>query len=389
MLSPQPVLDHDTVSRREFLYVGGMGTLGLSLSEAAAQARGAAVQRRHIIFVMMSGGPSQLDTFDPKPEAPAHVRGPCRAISTAVPGLWLSESLPQLAQRANQFALIRSLYHDYAPIHETGQQLLQCGRVAERGVQFPHFGAVVARTWSTTLGGRRYSAPANIVVPGRLSDTGWHGHSGQSGGLWGDDWNPLEVSEVTPLRPEPEALKRRYGNSVFGTRLLQSRQLVERGARIVTVNLFDRLAGELTWDAHGDTVGPATVFDYRDTLVPQFDQAMAALLDDLQSRGLLNDTLVVATGEFGRTPRINDRGGRDHWTDCWSALVAGGGIRGGTVLGASDSTGSAPIDRPVRPEELTSTFLAWFGVEGSKVLLDQPNASGPLLPVEPLHELWG
>jgi uncharacterized protein (DUF1501 family) len=382
-MTPPPTLAEFDVSRRDFLRVGGAGVVGLSLVDQAALARGAALShRRRVIFILMAGGPSQLDTFDPKPEAPSHIRGPLRAIATRVPGVWLSESLPQLAQRADRFALIRSLTHDYAPIHETGQQLLQCGRLVEAGVRFPHFGSIVARTHPRTGSG-----PQNVVLPRLLDQTGTHQHRGQSAGGWGAEWNPLELTGGP--KDEPDAIRRSYGDTQFGRLLLQARQLVEQGTSCVTVNLFDTLHQRVTWDCHGDAAcAPGTIADYRDTLCPQFDQALSALLDDLQRRGLLDDTLVVTTGEFGRTPHVNPNGGRDHWTGCWSALVAGGGVTGGAVLGASDHTASAPIDRPVTPPEITATLLSWFGIDGRGCEVAIGKKTEALIPAEPLRELW-
>lgn len=162
---------------------------------------------------------------------------------------------------------------------------------------------------------------------------------------------------------------------------------MEQGTRCVTVNLFDRLTDDVTWDCHGgEQVGRGTIFDYRDHLCPQFDRAFSGLLDDLAERELLQDTLVVATGEFGRTPTINDRKGRDHWPQCWSALLAGGGITGGEVWGTSDATAAAPLDRPVSPTELTATLLHWFGIAGDQL----PYGPGetPLLATTPLTALW-
>lgn len=386
MSSPETQLRvEDGVSRREFLYVGGVGALGLSLADVSLAARAATLQRRHAILIVMSGGPSQLETFDPKPEAPSQIRGPLRAAQTRVPGVWLSESLPRLADRADRFALIRSLHHDYAPIHETGQQLLNSGRVVEQGIEFPHFGAVVTRSMARPTAG-----PSNVVLPRPLSDTGIHQHCGQTAGLWGDAWQPTSIDDAA-LSSEPESVRRHYGDHSFGRRLLQARQLVEAGTRCVTVNLFDRLNKQVTWDCHGDVAcAPGTVFDYRDTLCPQFDQALAGLLDDLQQRGLWNDTLVVVTGEFGRTPRLNDRAGRDHWPDCWSGLVAGGGVTGGAVIGASDASGAHPIDRPVALNELTATLLGWFGIDGTQVeIASAQRPAQPLLTAAPVRELWG
>jgi uncharacterized protein (DUF1501 family) len=370
------------VSRREFLRAGSLGVVGLSLGDQPAFLRRSLAQRRRAIFILMAGGASQLETFDPKPDAPASIRGPLKAISTSVPGLCVSESLPLLAQRMHKVGLVRSLCHDWAPIHETGQQLLQTGRVMQAGVRFPHFGSVVAQACDLDI-----TAPVNAVLPRILRDTGVHSETGQSGGLLGANWNPIEV----PAQPveEADAVRRAYGDTPFGRLLLQARQMVERGTRCVTVNLFDALHQRVTWDCHADPqCAPGTLLDYRDTLCPQFDRALAALLDDLEQRGLLQDTLVVATGEFGRTPQVNDRGGRDHWTGCWSALVAGGGVTGGVVIGASDATASTPVSDPVSPAQIPATLLAWFGVDGQRVTATVEDRQVALMPAPPLRGLW-
>jgi len=370
------------VSRREFLRVGGMGMVGLSLGEQSALTRFAGSQRRRVIFILMAGGPSQLETFDPKPDAPPSVRGPLKAISTAVPGVFVSETLPQLAQRLHRCALIRSLCHDYAPIHETGLQLLHTGRVAERGVRFPHFGSVVCQT-HRGMG----SLPANVVLPARLRDTGVYNEQGQSAGILGTEWDLVELNGDGPV--DTEEARRLYGDSRFGRLLYQARQFIERGTRCVTVNLFDSLQQTRTWDCHGDPAcAPSTLCDYRDWLCPQFDRALAGLLDDLEERGLWEDTLVIATGEMGRTPHINERGGRDHWTRCWSALVAGGDVQGGAVLGASNATAAEPVDEPISPAQIPASILAWFGIDGQQATASVETLQWPLIPATPLCRLW-
>ena len=369
------------VSRRNFLRVGSAGVVGLSLAEHLALAQANAAQHRHAIVIMMTGGPSQLDTFDLKPEAPAAIRGPMKAISTAIPGVQLSEALPQLAQRLDRCVLLRSLHHDAAPIHETGQQYLQTGRLASRNVHYPHFGAIVAQHWG-------WNSPlANVILPRAVRETGIHSASGQSAGCLGPAWEPTALHAAP--HEEPEAVRRMYGETDFGRLLLQARQQVEVGARCVTVNLFDTLKDQRTWDCHGEAgCGPSTLCDYRDTLVPQFDRALSGMLDDLQARGLLDSTLVIATGEMGRSPRVNEYGGRDHWVGCWSGLVAGGGIAGRTVLGASDATASEPIELPITPDQIAATLLAWFGVDGRSHVLP---GQGPqaFLAAAPLYQLWG
>lgn len=368
------------VSRRDFLRVGGLGVVGLS---QAALARGAAAfTHRRAIFILMTGGPSQLETFDPKPDAPSIIRGPFQSIETAVPGLRFSETLPLLARRADRFSVMRSLTHDAAPIHETGQQLLQTGRLAMSGVRFPHWGSIVAS--NSPLRG---ATAGCAIINGPLVGTGVKADHGQSAGMLGDEWEPL-ISTMDP-EDESESIQRLYGQSPFGRALLKSRQMIERGTQCVTVNLFDSLHHRVTWDCHGDKhCGPATVMDYQDRLCPEFDRALAGLLDDLAQRGLLDDTLVMATGEFGRTPKMNDHQGRDHWPGCWSGIVAGGKVTGGAVLGASDATASEPVDRPISPSEVAATLVAWCGIDTAPMTMLLGKTEQPLIPAAPLTELW-
>lgn len=379
-----PVEGHesrDAVSRRDFLRVGSAGVVGLTLAEHLALAQANSAQHRHAILIMMTGGASQLDTFDPKPDAPSSIRGPLKAIATKIPGVQLSEALPLLAQRLDHCALIRTLHHDAAPIHETGQQLLQTGRLAGRNVHYPHFGAIVAQHWGWT------SSRSNVILPRSVHQTGVHAAAGQTAGCLGAKWSPAEDGDGPG--EEPEAIRRSYGDSNFGRLLLQARQQVESGARCVTVNLFDTLKDQHTWDCHGDAgCGPSTLCDYRDTIVPQFDRAFSGLIDDLSSRGLLDSTLVIATGEMGRSPKVNEHGGRDHWVGCWSGVVAGGGITGGTVLGASDATASEPTDMPITADQIAATLLAWFGLNGATHLLPGTSPGG-LLTAAPIPHLWG
>ncbi len=416
------------VSRREFLRVGGLGVVGLSVVDRAALARtyeGATA--RSCIWVLLTGGPSQLDTFDPKPNAPRHIRGPLRAISTTVPGVSFTEALPRLAQRAHRLAVLRSLYHHAAPIHETGFQLLHTGRLSGDSVRFPCFGSVVA-----AMLGSRNGTPPCVVVPRPLQDTGVNAYRGQSAGLLGRSFEPVSLeqpsgstqeqtaaarpsasespaepsateppADVTPadvsrsvrlpsFDEQPERVQRTYGNTRFGRLLWQAARLVETGVRVVVVNLFTRLSGELTWDCHATPPHyPARVLDYRDSLGPEFDAAFSALLDDLDASGLLQETLVVATGEMGRTPQINDRGGRDHWPGVWSAVVAGGGVSGGRVVGSSDRFGAEPVDRPIHPGELTATVYHALGVDRRCVSLLRQDGDVPLCEHEPIRELFG
>ena len=380
MSAAENVTDADGVSRRDFLRAGGLTVVGLSGAARAASLT--ASSNRRAILILMTGGVSQLETFDPKPDAPASIRGPFKSIETAVPGVRFSESLPGLAQRSNRFAVIRSLKHDVAPIHETGLQLLQTGRLSMNGIKFPNWGSVVASSGVT-----RNGVAANVILPQLLGDTGVATYRGQQAGILGSEWEP-QLATKEPA-DEPESIRRMYGNTDFGRMLLKSRQLVEQGTRCVTVNLFDSLKDRITWDCHGDkNCGPATLFDYQAKLCPEFDQAMSGLLDDLSQRGMLEETLVIATSEFGRTPHVNENVGRDHWPQCWSAIVAGGKVSGGKVIGSSDSSAAEPLDRPVEPGELTATLLNWCGIDSLSQSVIFEKDTIPLIPHAPLNELW-
>ena len=380
MFAAENITEADGVSRRDFLRAGGLTVVGLSSAARASSL--IANSNRRAILVLMTGGVSQLETFDPKPDAPASIRGPFKSIETAVPGLRFGESLPGLAQRSNRFAVIRSLNHTAAPIHETGLQLLQTGRLSINGIKFPHWGSLIASNIPTKNG-----IATNVILPQLLADTGVATYRGQQAGLLGGEWEPQLVTKE--LADEPESIRRMYGITDFGRLLLKARQLVEQGTRCVTVNLFDSLKERITWDCHGDkSCGPATLFDYQARLCPEFDQAMSGLLDDLSQRGMLDDTLVVATSEFGRTPYVNENMGRDHWPLCWSAMVAGGKVAGGKVIGSSDSSAAEPLDRPVEPGELTATLINWFGIDGASQSVIYGENAIPLVPHIPVTELW-
>ncbi len=404
-LQPIDRPSEDGVSRRDFLRVGGLSVLGLSSAERCAEQRALAEARgkgqRRCIFLLLSGGPSHFETFDPKPNAPAEIRGPFRAISTATPSLHFSETLPLLAQRTQHLAVLRSLWHDATPIHETGQQLIQTGRLLRGNFTPPSLGSMVS--W---LLGRRGNLPPYAVLPAPLGNFGVKMWQGQRAGDLGDDCNPWdaplaesaslaalaaapfgdELRQALNWRLESESTRRQYGDFEFGRGCLLARRLVERGVRFVTVNMYDCLAERITWDCHAHhPAAPATLHDYRNRICPEFDQAFSALLDDLQQRGLLRETLVVAVGEFGRTPRLNEHGGRDHWSGVWSGVLAGGGISGGQCLGASDAHGTAPADRPIEPAELAATILHSLGVDPATPLT-LPNTAEPVSPAPPLVE---
>jgi hypothetical protein len=378
---------------------------------------------------MLVGGPSQLETFDPKPDAPEEIRGPFRSIATSVPGIRVGEHLPRLARKMDQFSLIRSMHHGEAPIHETGHQLIQTGRLCRPGEENPHLGSVAAR-----LLGPRNGLPPSMIVPGPITDTGVKVPHGQTSGWLGEAYEPFRVaddpasatynpslildrarrfldraldhaegsSRALAAQAEPllgdraraafrldlerDDLREAYGRDTFGQSCLLARRLVEAGVRLVTVNMFETVFNRVTWDCHGSAPF-STLADYARELLPTLDRALSALVDDLRSRGLLDSTMVVATGEFGRTPKLNAAGGRDHWPGVWTALVAGGGICGGQVIGASDAHASAPADRPVTPQELLATMYRGLGIAPGQFLQTPTGETYPIVDAIPIEEL--
>jgi hypothetical protein len=256
-----------------------------------------------VLVVRLSGGPSQLETFDPKPDAPREVRGPFAAISTRIAGLAFSELFPRMAAQADRFAVLRTAVCPETPTHEASRPWL-AGDAAE--------------------GSSEASRIALSADPERLA-----------------------LSWPAVRRPASPAVSRGYSRGPLCWGCRAAVEWLEHGARLVTLSMFDRLTHRITWDAHAQSSAlPATLADYRDHLAPAVDRAIPALLDDLDARGLLSETLVVLGGEFGRTPKLNDRGGRDHWLRCFSVLFAGAGLSGG-VVAESDASAAEPRDRPV------------------------------------------
>ena len=387
--------------RRDFLHAGSIGLLSLS-DFLALKARGAVEKDVSVIFLLLVGGPSQLDTWDMKPDAPSHVRGPYRPIRTNAPGVQISEIFPRLARHADKYAILRTLHHEAAAVHDTGHQMMQTGRLFRGGIDEPHLGCVVGH-----LQGAGESVPSHVVLPRPIGATGGNLPHGQSAGYLGKardpfvlnadpsrcrNWRDLlddsvrrveqhgderfhdedfhraysvlsspQARSAFDLSQEAPAARERYGVNRFGQSCLLAKRLVRSGVRFVTVNMFETVFDEITWDIHG-TSPFSPIECYSDQVGPMFDRAFSALLEDLSATGELDRTLVVATGEFGRTPKINPAGGRDHWPQCWSMLMAGGGVQGGRVIGESDATGSAPKDRPVTPAEVAASVYQSVGI---------------------------
>jgi hypothetical protein len=375
------------VTRRDFLRAGTLaaGGVGLTLADALRADPRPGADDVNCIMLFLVGGPSHIDTWDPKPDAPENVRGPFRPIRTNVPGIDVGEHFPRMAAMADRYALLRSVHHKAAPVHETGHQLLQTGRLCTGGVEHPHYGSVVAR-----LKRRGDGPPPFAVLPGPIGNTGVSVSHGQSAGYLGASHEPVGPHglEIDVTR-EDAALRDRYGRNTFGQSCLMARRLIEAGVRFVTVNMFETVFGEMSWDMHADGGSlNVTLNDYKDTLCPMFDRAYSALLDDLAQRGLLDTTLVVATGEFGRTPQINPRGGRDHWPGVWTALFAGGGVIGGQVIGSSDAIGAAPQDRPITPAEVAASVYHGVGIDPATKIAGPDGRPGALADAAPIAGLF-
>lgn len=399
-------------------------------ADATRAARGGG-RARHCILVYLVGGPSHLDMWDLKPHAPAEIRGPFKPIASSVPGVFVSEHLPRLARQANRLAIVRSLTypnHDhpymmyYTLTGRVSQVPLGANTVLPPSPQdHPHMGSVVAR-FGRTSG----AIPAYVAIPEvrvRMQPVLVAG--GGRAGFLGPRYDPLAVNDdpsqpppalqlrdeldaerqsrrnrllavldgnshaaVDPrsfratrdaaarllesaartdlfaLDREPAALRDRYGRDRFGQSLLLARRLVERDVSFVAIhfNFMSKCDG---WDTH------ARNFEcLSGELLPMLDRGLSALLADLSDRGLLDETLVVTMGEFGRTPRINAEAGRDHWGHCASVVFAGGGVHGGRVVGASDRIAAYPTDSPIGPPDVVATIYHTLGLEPQTTMID-------------------
>jgi hypothetical protein len=368
------------MTRRRWAAQGGLALLGAGAAGAELGWTGRIGSRRRRaesgILLVLVGGPSQIDTWDPKPEAASEVRSPFATVRTNVPGVEITEIFPRMAKMADRYAIVRSFHHLETPaVHDRGHQLIQTGRVAAAGFEPPSMGCVLGAMMPPANG-----MPGHVVLPGPIGNTGGDRRHGEGSGCLGagcDPWMPGVQGnpELTPtlhaaasLELEPEEIRSRYGWNRFGQDCLRARRLIEAGVRFVTVNMFDTVFDQLTWDAHG-TQPFTPLRAYRDVVGPMFDEAYTALLGDLYKHGLLEQTLVVAAGEFGRTPRFNRWGGRDHWPNCSSLLMAGGGVRGGQVVGRSDGTGAEPVERPVSPADLAASVYYAFGMDAASAQL--------------------
>lgn len=441
---------HGVATRRSLLKIGGIGLAGLTHADLL-RAESTGISRKatakSVILLFQFGGPSHLDTFDPKPNAPAEIRGEFGVIPTKAAGIEVSEHLPRLANLADKFSLIRSVHHKSSS-HNPGAYYSLSGReplinivtLNASAIDFPHPGSIV-----DYLDTKPSEVPKFVSLPTMIAD-GPFRTPGEFAGLLGkkhdplwvlkdpnepdfrvdelmlpneisverltdrrnslqklqalsdvadkvavtkgmDDYQARAVSLLTSektrrafrIQDEPDALRDRYGRHTYGQSVLLARRLVESGVRFVTVYFSRGIRG---WDTHEDNFPTL-----KDSHLPKTDQALSALLTDLEQRGLLDSTLVYWTGDFGRTPKINDKAGRDHWPPCQTVLMAGGGIQGGRVHGASDKTGSYPHDSPCRPDDITATVFHALGFDPTTHIHDQlarplPISAGkPILPL--------
>lgn len=469
---PSKIPAHLSLRRRTMIQAGSLGLLGLGINHAAALRAADEVKiatgggtARSVIFIFLSGGLTQHDSFDPKPEAPPEVKGEFSAIATATPGVQVCEYLPLLAARSSAWSLIRSFTTPYNG-HSEGHMSVLSGRTPlppgfngskPQATDWPS----IASTVGATLASRNNNLPPAIVLPERLIHREGRIIPGQFGGLMGSRRDPWFI-EASPFNPTsygaypdyefhfvrgrerndklqfqspnlslPQGLSRsrladrgtllqildgqrrgldraatvesfdrhrqsavslltdstvqqafdvhgsdpetldRYGRNAFGWSLLMARQLVEAGVNLVQVNL----GNDETWDTH-DNNFPLL----RDCLLPPTDRAVSALLDDLQVRGLLQETLIVMCGEMGRTPKVatqnrspGAKAGRDHWGAVQTVFVAGGGVPGGTVVGSSDKEGAYPAADPQRPENLAATIYHALGIPETAAWKDEFN----------------
>jgi hypothetical protein len=425
-------------TRREWLRLGGLGLFGLTLP-TLLRAQPTTRRAKSVVLFLLHGGPSQLDIWDMKPAVPPEIRGEFKPVSTSVPGIQITEHLPRLAQLAHRFTIVRSMTHT-SLFHNSATYYVTTGQPPLRDLiaftptenDFPHLGAQVAYGLKN-----RGAVPIAVSLPDLVSD-GPYTTPGQHGGFLGGSCSPFQVLgdpndphfsvEGLSAQPEVERLparrdllrrlnenlgrlsdgkpfvqmdqfqeralalltsdsvrrafelnrestpqRNRYGRHKYGQSLLLARRLIEAGVRLVTVYWGGKVNNPNPyWDTHFKN-NPRL----KDELLPPFDQCFAAFLEDMYSRGMLRDTLVVCMGEFGRTPRFGqntgngvDSTGRDHWSQCYSLVLAGGEVEGGRVLGRSDRIAAYPADSPFAPQDLTATLLHHLGIHPEQKVRD-------------------
>ncbi|MDA1015772.1 MAG: DUF1501 domain-containing protein [Planctomycetota bacterium] len=461
-----PCTDAETTygfNRREALQIG-VGMFGLSLPQVL-RAQQAVVQARSgdmsCIFIFLAGGASHFETFDPKPHAPSEIRGLWNPTATNVPGTFICEKMPLMAQRMDKVAIVRS-WQGKSGSHSTGSQHVTSGMYPKNsGQYFPNFGNLV----SAVRGGKVTGMPPHFGLPVAARYTtpaGYLGTAFEAFNIKGDpekpqlELNGLKLSKVRfedrqsmltqldnlsrlasvddgalvahdkfseealslltggsmqqamRIEDEPQDVRNRYGDNMYGRRVLLGRRLIEAGARFVTINqavqggLFGAGSTNGTWDNHHLLFESMMSFEHAPANIPgsykwhstpgpgnlpQLDMSLSTLLDDLEERGLLETTLVVVMGEFGRTPRINKNAGRDHYPGAGSFLLAGAGIQGGVVVGETDRNGTGPITRPCRPEDAAATIYRALGIDPHLTYFPRLTRPTPIADGEVLSEV--
>ncbi|HET6246474.1 MAG TPA: DUF1501 domain-containing protein [Tepidisphaeraceae bacterium] len=422
-------------SRREFMYVGLIGGLGLSLGDfLKARAFGSEVampgatlnlpegKAKSVIHIFLPGGISSHEWLDPKPEAPIEYRGPFGTIKTNLDGEVFSETMKETSQVADKICVIRSMTHGEAA-HERGTHNMFTGYRPSPAINFPSFGSVVSEEF-----GPRKNMPPYVCVPSMPNPYAGSGYLSTKYGPFSLGADPAnggfkvrdlalagdvdtsrferrqsilstvdnhfrtaeksdslaamdsfytraysmisskEAREAFDLSAEPDAVKEQYGRNSAGMRMLLARRLVEGGVRFVSTTYGG-------WDHHGQ------IKQSFQREMPAFDKAFAALIRDLETRKLLDSTLIMVSSEFGRTPKVNQNEGRDHWPKCFSIILAGGGIKKGLIYGSSDPTGAEPADSPVSVADLSATIYHQLGIDPDKRLISPGNR-----PIDIVHD---
>ena len=405
------------ITRRDFLYVGLVGGLGLSLGDFLKLQAEEAVKEakaKAIIHIFLPGGISAQESFDPKPLASVEYRGPFGSIPTKLDGIRFSEHLKETAKISDKITIVRSMTHGEAA-HERGTHNMFTGYRPSPALQYPSIGSVVSHEL-----GIRNDLPPYVCIPSQPNPYAGSGYLSNAYGpfsLGGDPENqkfnvrdlnlPADIDhdrfakrqsmlaavdahfrqieksdaidamdafyqhayglvssqkarEAFNLKAEPDAIKDQYGRNGAGMRMLMARRLVESGVRFASL-VFGG------WDHHKDVRGGI------EKQLPEFDKAYAALIRDLDQRGMLDSTLVMVTTEFGRSPKINSDAGRDHWPRVFSIALAGGGIKRGSVYGSSDATGAEPDENPLSVEDFSMTIFNQLGIDGAKKLMSPGN----------------
>ncbi len=444
------------LTRRSLLKAGGVGLLGLGLPQLlhASESGGKIKARaRSIILLHQWGGPSHIDTFDMKPNAPAEVRGEFKPIATKAPGIFVCDRLPGMARIMDKVTLIRTVQHTMRNHNSAGYYSLtghapptDDQRLRDSVDLFPAYGSIVDKLAPTQEGLPTFVAYPHVIRDGSVTP-------GQHASFLGKKHNPFfiaedpnspyfklpelslpanlslerlqdrreiqklidrqtELLETSPtargidefyqraltmltspkvkkafdLSAEPPALREKYGRTTYGQGCLLARRLVESGVRFVNVYFSDVIGGggnQGGWDTHGNNNNPMYPI-LKNYLLPVADRTLPALLEDLDERGLLAETAVLWVGEFGRTPRINNQAGRDHWPQCYTALLAGAGVRKGFVFGASDKNAAYPSSDPVRPDDLAATLFYLLGIDPHTEVRDPLNRPIPIAAGEPI-----